>query len=179
MRSLRIALGLSTALAAAAGAAFAAASSASAASTTSLTRTLIQDPGLTIQESHGFIAGTGSAAAVKSAASELTGLGVGNTALYTGAGGTGQGIVILTGNDEPEGTDFQVVNLTAAHVQNDSADQDAVYADNGGGLAATVAPSGSSDLTPPVDVDFAVYPPGTTPPPDNRGLNPSAQFTWS
>ncbi|MBR7839444.1 hypothetical protein KDL01_39660 [Actinospica durhamensis] len=178
MRSLRIALGLSTSLAVAAGSAFAAASSASAASTNSLTRTLFQDSGLTVQQSHGFIAGTGSAAAVKSAASELTGLGVGNTALYTGVGATGQGIVILTGNDEPEGTDFQVVNMTAAHLQNDSADLDAVYADDGGALAATVAPGSSSDITP-VDVDFALYPPGATPPPDNRGLNPSAQFTWS
>ncbi len=177
MPSLRLTLGLSTSLAAATGAVLALSPTASAAPAVPA---LFQDAGLAIQQNNGFIAGTGTAAAVKSAADSLNRLGVGNTALYTGAGRTGRGIVILTGNDQPEGTDFQVLNLTAAHVQNDSRDQDAVYADSGSffDLDATVAPGASVDITP-VDVDFALYPPGTTPPPDNRGLNPNAQFSWS
>ena len=37
--------------------------------------------------------------------------------------------------------------------------------------------NGSSDLAP-VDVNFAAYPEGSTPPPDDRGLIPAAVFKF-
>lgn len=184
MRLPRIAFGLAASLATAAGAVLAAspaasayASPAHALSTAPGALTLFQGGGLTVQESNGYYAASGPAAYVKQAAATLTAQGVGNTALYTGPGGAGGGIVILTGNDQPEGTDFQVMKMTAVHVENNSTHQDAVYSDDSSALDALVAPGQSVDV-PPVDVDFAVYPVGATPPPDNRGLNPNAQFTW-
>jgi hypothetical protein len=189
-RRHRTALGLSTSAAAAAGAVMVAASAATAAAASAGgppaahvvvkgmdARTFLEISGLTVQESNGYLAALGPAGPVKAAAAALKAAGLGDTALFTGPGGTCDGIVVLTGNGRSQGTDFQVVNMTAADVQNNSTAQDAVYSDASGDLEATVAPGADVGI-PPADVDFAAYPVGSTPPPDNRGLNPNAQFTW-
>ena len=139
---------------------------------------LLESQGLDVQESDGFLAAEGSAALVRSASETLRDGGVGNTALYTGAGETGAGVVVISGNGVQPTTDFQVMEMTAASVENNSTQRDAVYSDNSSALDAIVAPGTDADITP-VDVDYAAYPVGSTPPPDNRGLNPNAQFTFS
>lgn len=179
MYTPHLALGLSTTAAVAAAAVLgtsAAASAASAARTPTAPGSF-KVGGLIVQESNGYYAASGPAAAVKAAVARLTADHVGNTAFYTGAGETGAGIVVLTGNGRSEGTDFRIASLTAASVQNGSTDQDAVYSNAGEGLDVIIAPGASASI-PPVDVDFAVYPVGATPPPDNRGLIPNAQFSW-
>jgi len=139
---------------------------------------LLQKDGLDVQESGGFLGAQGPAALVASASATLRLGGVGNTALYTGAGETGTGFVVISGNGVQPTTDFQVMGMTAANVENNSTRLDAVYSDDGSELDALVAPGTDSDIAP-VDIDYAAYPVGSTPPPDNRGLNPDAQFTFA
>jgi hypothetical protein len=134
--------------------------------------------GQSMQQAGGFFGFEGPATTVKAAAAALSLSGIGNTALYTGAGETGSGFLIVSGDDLPVGTDFQVMGMTAANVENNTNQEDVVYSDNSGKRAAIVAPGTDQDITP-VDVDYAAYPVGSTPPPDNRGLNPAAQFTWT
>ncbi|WP_034270906.1 hypothetical protein [Actinospica robiniae] len=184
MHALRLALGLGTAAATAAAAVLGTSTAASATSATPAASTRAPSPGsfefggLTVQESNGYYAATGPAAAVRATAAKLAASHLGNTAFFTGAKETGAGIVVVTGDSRPEGTDFRIANLTAASVVNNSTDQDAVYWNAGEGLDVVVAPGASASI-PPDDVDFALYPVGATPPPDNRGLIPNAQFTWN
>lgn len=134
--------------------------------------------GQSMQQAGGFFGFEGPASTVKAAAAALSLSGIGNTVLYTGAGETGSGFLIVSGDDLPVGTDFQVMGMTAANVENNTNQEDVVYADNSGKRAAIVAPGTDQDISP-VDVDYAAYPVGSTPAPDNRGLNPAAQFTWT
>jgi hypothetical protein len=138
---------------------------------------LLQQQGLNVQLSGGFLAAEGPATLVKTASESLMRGGVGNTALYTGAGETSTGVVVISGNGVLPTTDFQVMEMIVANVENNSTQRDAVYSDNSSALAAVVAPGTDADITP-VDVDFAAYPVGSAPPPDNHGLNPDAQFTF-
>ena len=138
---------------------------------------LQQDDGLTVQESSGFLGAEGPAADVVSASEQLELGGVGNTALYSGAGETGTGFVVISGNALSPTTDFQVMGMTAANIENSSTQLDAVYSDDSSVLDALVPPGKDLDVTP-VDVDYAAYPAGSTPPPDNHGLNPDAQFEF-
>lgn len=177
MVSLRSTLAVSaTALALTGGAVLFDVSSAGPASAADI-RALVVAQGLTVQESGGYLGAEGPASLVESTSRELAALGVGNTALFTGAGESGTGFLVVSGNHAAEGTDFQVMNMTAASVTNAGDAQDAFYSDNSNALDAVVAPGDTTDI-PPVDVDYAVYPVGTTPPPDNRGLNPTAQFVF-
>ena len=139
---------------------------------------LLQQQGLDVQVADGFLAAEGPAALVATASESLRRGGVGNTALYTGAHETGNGVVVISGNGVLPTTDFQIMEMTAANVENNSTQLDAVYSDDSSALDALVAPGTDADVTP-VDVDFAAYPVGSTPPPDNHGLNPNAQFTFS
>jgi hypothetical protein len=139
---------------------------------------LLEQQGLSVQVSDGFLAAEGPAALVETASEALRRGGVGNTALYTGAHETGSGVVVISGNGVLPTTDFQVMEMTAANIENNSTRLDAVYSDNSSALDALVAPGIDADVTP-VDVDYAAYPVGSTPPPDNHGLNPNAQFTFS
>ena len=139
---------------------------------------LLQQQGLDVQVADGFLAAEGPAALVATASESLRRGGVGNTALYTGAHETGNGVVVISGNGVLPTTDFQIMEMTAANVENNSTQLDAVYSDDSSALDALVAPGTDADITP-VDVDFAAYPVGSTPPPDNHGLNPNAQFTFS
>jgi hypothetical protein len=139
---------------------------------------LLQQQGLDVQVADGFLAAEGPAALVETASESLRRGGVGNTALYTGAHKTGSGVVVISGNGVSPTTDFQVVEMTAANIENNSTQLDAVYSDDSSALDALVAPGTDADVTP-VDVDYAAYPVGSTPPPDNHGLNPNAQFTFS
>jgi outer membrane receptor protein involved in Fe transport len=138
---------------------------------------LQQDDGLTFQESSGVLGAEGPAADVAFASEQLELGGVGNTALYTGAGETGTGFVVISGNALPPTTDFEVMGMTAANVENSSSCLDAVYSDDSSLLDALVPPGKDMNVTP-VDVDYAAYPVGSTPPPDNHGLNPDAQFDF-
>ena len=63
-----------------------------------------------------------------------------------------------------------------ASLANNSSWLDAVYSDSGPN-AADVGPGARADFAP-TDVDYAAYPDGVAPPPDNRGIDPTAQFTW-
>lgn len=139
---------------------------------------LLQQQGLDVQQSDGFLSAEGPAALVKTASEALMRAGVGNTALYTGSGETGSGVVVISGNGVQPTTDFQVMEMTAANVENNSTQLDAVYSDNSSALDALVAPGTDTNVTP-VDVDYAAYPVGSTPPPDNHGLNPNAQFSFN
>jgi len=139
---------------------------------------MLQKDGLDVQESGGFLGAQGPAALVASASATLRLGGVGNTALYTGAGESGIGFVVISGNGVAPTTDFQVMAMTATSVENNSTQLDAVYSDDGSELDALVAPGTDADITP-VDIDYAAYPVGSTPPPDNRGLNPDAQFIFA
>jgi hypothetical protein len=139
--------------------------------------TLLRQYGLTFQDSAGFLGAEGPAALIMHASAALRAGGEGNTALYTGAGGTGIGFLIVSGNGQPPTLDFQVIGMTAANVENNSDQLNAVYSDDGSELDATIPPDTDMDI-PVVDVDYAVYPPGYTPPPDNHGLNPTAAFVF-
>jgi hypothetical protein len=139
---------------------------------------LLQQQGLDVQVADGFLAAEGPAALVATASESLRRGGVGNTALYTGTHETGSGVVVISGNGVSPTTDFQIVEMTAANIENNSTQLDAVYSDNSSALDALVAPGTDVDVTP-VDVDYAAYPVGSAPPPDNHGLNPNAQFTFS
>jgi hypothetical protein len=138
---------------------------------------LFQEYGLTFQDSVGYLGAEGPAAQVKQASAALKAGHVGNTALYTGTGASGIGFLVVSSNGLPPTFDFQVIGMTAANVENNSDQLDAVYSDDGSELDAVVAPGSDIDITP-VDVDFAAYPPGYDPPPDNHGLNPTAAFVF-
>ena len=143
-----------------------------------LARPLLQHQGLSVQQSAGFLGAEGPATSVEAASAELRLGGVGNTALYTGARETGTGFLVISGNGVPPTIDFQVMGMTAASIENNSTQLNAVYSDDGSELDAVVAAETATDITP-VDVDYAVYPLGSTPPPDNHGLNPNAQFDFA
>lgn len=130
---------------------------------------------LPTQEDNGYYAACGPAADVSAMAFALSLAGVGNVALYTGAGRTGTGCDVITGNGQPIATDFQVMGMTAANVDNHTDEPQAVYSDLTDNLDAVVPAGTDADITP-VDVNFAAYPVGTTPPPDDRGLIPTAVF---
>lgn len=138
---------------------------------------LLRQYGLTFQDSAGFLGAEGPAAQIMHASAALRAGGEGNTALFTGARGTGVGFLVVSGNGRPPTLDFQVVGMTAANIENNSDQLNAVYSDDGSELDAAVPPDTDMDV-PAVDVDYAVYPPGYTPPPDNHGLNPTAEFTF-
>ncbi|HWG25809.1 hypothetical protein [Actinospica sp.] len=138
---------------------------------------MLQKDGLIFQDSAGYLGAEGPAAQVKAASAELAAGHVGNTALYTGVGETGTGFLVISGDGLPPTTDFQVMGMTAANVENNSDQLDAVYSDDGSQLDAAVPPNTDMDITP-VDIDYAAYPPDYTPPPDNHGLNPTAQFDF-
>ena len=145
-------------------------------------RVLLDDSGLSVQESAGYLGAEGPAAQITALSESLLAEGIGNSALFTGAGETGEGFLVISGNGltPPAGSvsqlAFQVMGMTAASITNNSTWLDAVYSDEGPNVA-NVAPGVSADFTP-VDVDYAAYAPGDTPPPDNRGINPLAQFVW-
>ncbi len=101
---------------------------------------LQQDNGLTVQESSGVLGAEGPAAKVASASEQLELGGVGNTALYTGAGETGTGFVVISGNALAPTLDFQVMGMTAANIENSSTQLDAVYSDDSSLLDALVPP---------------------------------------
>ena len=164
---------LVAAIAAAAGLGFAAPSAHA-----SDAAALLQQYGLTFQDSAGFLGAEGPAAQIMHASAALRAGGEGNTALYTGARGTGTGFLIVSGNGQSPTLDFQVIGMTAANVENNSDQLNAVYSDDGSQLDAAIPPGTDMDI-PAVDIDYAVYPPGYTPPPDNHGLNPTAEFTFS
>lgn len=138
---------------------------------------LLQQYGLTFQDSAGFLGAEGPAAQIMRASAALRAGGEGNTALFTGARGTGTGFLIVSGDGQPPTLDFQVIGMTAVNVENNSDQLNAVYSDDGSELDAAVSPGTDMDI-PAVDVDYAVYPPGYTPPPDNHGLNPTAEFVF-
>ncbi|NUR60675.1 MAG: hypothetical protein HOV87_18745 [Catenulispora sp.] len=129
------------------------------------------------QQINGYTDACGSAAAITLAAEMLARLGVGSVALFTGPGRTGTGCVVVTGDGQPIGTDFQITRMTAASVANYTDEQVAIYSDLTDKLDAVVPPHSTADIKP-VDVNFASYPEGTTPPPDDRGLNPRAVFQF-
>ncbi|HTJ71020.1 MAG TPA: hypothetical protein VL551_25985 [Actinospica sp.] len=138
---------------------------------------VLRQAGLTYQDSAGYLGAEGPAADVRAAAARLAAGRVGNTAFYTGPDETGIGFLVVSGDGLPPTTDFQVADMTAVNVENNSDQLDAVYADDGGELDATVPPGTDADVYP-VDIDYAAYPPGYQPPPDNRGLNPTARFEF-
>ena len=132
---------------------------------------------LPVQTNNGYNAACGPAADVEAMSMALGLVGIGNVALYTGAGRTGTGCDVITGTGLPIGTDFQIMGMTAANVDNRSDEPVAVYSDTTDDLDAVVPAGADSDITP-VDVNFAAYPQGSTPPPDDRGLIPAAVFQF-
>ncbi|HET9173085.1 MAG TPA: hypothetical protein VFN97_26895 [Actinospica sp.] len=141
------------------------------------TAALLREYGLTFQDAAGFLGAEGPAVQVERASAALREGGEGNTSLYTGSGATGTGFLVISGNGLPPTFDVQVMGMTAANVENNSDRLDAVYSDDGSQLDAAVPPDTDMDITP-VDIDYACYPPGYTPPPDNHGLNPTAVFDF-
>jgi hypothetical protein len=145
-------------------------------------RALLDQSGLIVQQAGGYLGVEGPAAQISGLGAALAAQGLGNSALFTGAGETGEGFLVLSGEDPtpPPGSEsqlaFQVMGMTAASITNNSSWLDAVYSDSGPNVA-NVAPGTSADFTP-VDIDYAAYPAGSTSPPDNRGIDPTAQFTW-
>ena len=145
-------------------------------------RVLLEQSGLSVEQSGDYLGVEGPAAQILGLGNALAAEGIGNSALFTGAGETGEGFLVVSGNDlnPPPGgegqIDFQVMGMTAASIANNSSRLDAVYSDTGPNVA-NVAPGTSADFTP-TDIDYAAYPVGSTTPPDNRGINPIAQFTW-
>lgn len=143
---------------------------------------LLDESGLNVEQAGYYLGVEGPAAQISGLSNALAAEGIGNSALFTGAAETGEGFLVLSGTDPtpPPGSesplDFQVMGMTAASITNNSSRLDAVYSDTGPNVA-DVAPGTSADFTP-VDVDYAAYPVGSTPPPDNRGIDPTAQFTW-
>jgi hypothetical protein len=132
---------------------------------------------LPVQTSNGYNAACGPAADVEAMSLALGLVGIGNVALYTGPGRTGAGCDVISGNGLPIGTDFRIKGMTAANVDNRSDEPVAVYSDQTDDLDAVVPAGADRDITP-VDVNYAAYPDGTTPPPDDRGLNATAVFTF-
>ncbi|WP_194923765.1 hypothetical protein [Catenulispora pinisilvae] len=132
---------------------------------------------LPVQQNNGYYAACGPAADVTAMATALSLVSIGNVALYTGAGRTGTGCDVISGNGLPIGTDFQVMGMTAANIDNRTNEPVAVYSDLTDNLDATVGAGTDSDINP-VDVNFAAYPEGSTPPPDDRGLIPAAVFQF-
>jgi hypothetical protein len=145
--------------------------------TTHTTRVTNHKQGLPVQTNNGYNAACGPAADVQAMSMALSLVGIGNVALYTGPGRTGTGCDVISGNGQPIGTDFQVMGMTAANVDNQSDEPVAVYSDTTDNLDAVVPAGADSDITP-VDVNFAFYPEGSTPPPDDRGLIPTAVFQF-
>jgi hypothetical protein len=132
---------------------------------------------LPVQQNNGYYAACGPAADVEGMATALSLAGIGNVALYTGAGRTGTGCDVISGNGLPIATDFQVMGMTAANVDNRTDEPVAVYSDLSDNLDAVVPAGTDADITP-VDVNFAAYPVGSNPPPDDRGLIPTAVFQF-
>jgi hypothetical protein len=132
---------------------------------------------LPVQSDNGYDAACGPAADVQAMTMALGMVGLGNVALYTGPGRTGTGCDVITGNGLPIGTDFQIRGMKAANVENNTDEPVAVYSDQTDDLDAVVPAGTDSDITP-VDVNFAAYPQGSTPPPDDRGLIPTAVFQF-
>ncbi|MEY9856302.1 hypothetical protein ABH935_001906 [Catenulispora sp. GAS73] len=145
--------------------------------TTHTTRVTNHSQGLPVQSNNGYDAACGPAADVQAMSMALGLVGIGNVALYTGPGRTGSGCDVISGNGLPIGTDFQVMGMTAANVDNRSDEPVAVYSDTTDNLDAVVPAGADSDISP-VDVNFAFYPEGSTPPPDDRGLVPAAVFQF-
>lgn len=145
------------------------------ASATTVSKNANASKQLPAQSSNGYYAACGSAADIGAMAFALSLAGIGNVALYTGPQRTGQGCDVITGNGLAIGTDFQVMGMTAANVDNHSDEPVAVYSDQTDNLDAVVS-AGADDDIAPVDVNFAAYPEGSTPPPDDRGLIPAAVF---
>lgn len=147
--------------------------------TTHTTRVTNHSQGLPVQSNNGYDAACGPAADVQAMSMALGLVGIGNVALYTGAGRTGTGCDVISGKGLPIGTDFQVMGMTAANVDNRSDESVAVYSDTTDDLDAVVPAGADSDIRP-VDVNFAFYPEGGagTPPPDDRGLVPAAVFQF-
>lgn len=133
--------------------------------------------GLPVQSDNGYQATCGPAADIEAVTMALGLVGIGNVALYTGPGRTGTGCDVITGNWLPIGTDFQVMGMTAANVDNRTGEPIAIYSDQTDNLD-TVVPAGTDADIKPVDVNFAAYPQGSTPPPDDRGLIPTAVFKF-
>ena len=133
---------------------------------------------LPVQTVNGYNAACGPAADIEAMTMALGLVGIGNVALYSGPGRTGTGCDVISGNGQPIGTDFQVMGMTAANVDNRTDEPVAVYSDQTGNLDAVMPAGADSDITP-VDVNYAAYPEGTTPPPDDRGLNPTAMFKFA
>ncbi|MEY9929106.1 hypothetical protein ABH926_003746 [Catenulispora sp. GP43] len=132
---------------------------------------------LPVQSDNGYDAACGPAADIQAMTMALGMVGLGNVALYTGPGRTGTGCDVITGNGLPIGTDFQVRGMTAANVENNTDEPVAVYSDQSDDLDAVVPAGTDSDIAP-VDVNFAAYPEGSPPPPDDRGLIPAAVFKF-
>lgn len=132
---------------------------------------------LPVQSDNGYDAACGPAADVQAMTMALGMVGLGNVALYTGPGRTGTGCDVITGNGLPIGADFQIRGMKAANVENNTDEPVAVYSDQTDDLDAVVPAGTDSDIAP-VDVNFAAYPQGSTPPPDDRGLIPTAVFQF-
>lgn len=161
---------------AAAGILTAQAFAASAETVTHRTTNHSQD--LPVQSVNGYDATCGPADDIEALTMALGLVGIGNVALYTGPGRTGTGCDVISGNGLPIGTDFQVKGMTAANVDNRGDEPVAVYSDLTDNLDAVVPAGTDSDITP-VDVNYAAYPEGSTPPPDDRGLIPAAVFQFT
>lgn len=140
-------------------------------------RTTNHGQSLPVQTDNGYTATCGPAADIQAVTMALGMVGIGNVALYTGPGRTGTGCDVITGNGLPIGTDFQVKGKTVANVENNTDEPMAVYSDQTDNLDAVVPAGTDKDVTP-VDVNFAAYPAGSTPPPDDRGLNATAVFAF-
>lgn len=149
-----------------------------AASAATSTRHANHSRQLPVQQNNGYYAACGAAADVEAMSFALGLAGVGNVALFTGPGRTGLGCDVISGNGLAIGTDFQVMGMTAANVDNRSDEPVAVYSDQTDDLDAVVPAGADSDITP-VDVNYAAYPAGSTPPPDDRGLIPTAVFQFA
>lgn len=140
-------------------------------------RTTNHGQSLPVQSQNGYDAACGPAADIQAMTMALGLVGIGDVALYTGPGRTGTGCDVITGNGLPIGTDFQVMGMTAANVDNHADEPVAVYSDQTDNLDAVVPAGTDSDIAP-VDVNFAAYPENSTPPPDDRGLIPAAVFKF-
>lgn len=134
--------------------------------------------GLPVQTDNGYAAACGPAIDIEAMSMALRLVGIGNVALYTGPGRTGSGCDVISGNGQPIGTDFQVSGMTAGNVDNRTDEPVAVYSDQTDNLDAIVPAGTDRDITP-VDANYAAYPEGTTPPPDDRGLNATAVFKFA
>jgi hypothetical protein len=159
------------------GASAASAAAGSAQTAANKSTILFDDGRLTVQEVNGFVGASGSAADVAGAAAALNLVGIGNTEVYSGPGWSGKGFLIVTGNGVPAGTTFQVLGLNAAGAADNSDESDVFYKLTTGERGETVPAGQSADLEPDGTV-FAAYPAAVMPPPNDRGLDPVAQFVW-